>query len=270
MNGYGVSVSKRTITSMNDLAHSKLLLQAVQSAPPQTSETQLSKSWLLGFDTETTGARPGHDAIVSATLVLRNPELGSAHDVIGEWVINPHQHMSPGASKVNGFTDDYLEEHGMEPQEALESIATIVSCARNSNIPLLAYNAPFDVAMLHHDLHQWKLESLESRCHDNSLLIVDPLVIDRAMSHRSGRRTLSYTTEYYGVEPDGDFHNATADTVAAVDLITPMTTLYPQIGRLTIAELMVWQQNAHRVWKESFNQWLRSKGRRPIHDGWFE
>ncbi|MFT8703875.1 exonuclease domain-containing protein [Bifidobacterium aquikefiricola] len=255
---------------MNDLAQSEQLLKTLGSAPQQTSETPLSKSWLLGFDTETTGARPGRDAIVSATLVLRNPELGHDHDVLGEWIINPHRHMSPGASKVNGFTDDYLEEHGIEPEEALESITKVIVSAQNSNIPLLAYNAPFDVAMLQHDLGQWKLDTLESRITNDSLLIVDPLVIDRAVSHRSGKRTLSYTTEYYGVEPDGDFHNATADTVAAVDLIGPMTTLYPQVGRLKIGELMAWQQHAHGIWKDSFNQWLTSKGRRPIQDGWFE
>lgn len=263
-------MSKRTITDMNDMAQSERLLETLQSGPQQDSETPLSQSLLLGFDTETTGARPGSDAIVSATLVLRNPGLGHSKDVMGEWIINPHRKMSPGASRVNGFTDAYLQEHGMEPQDALERIAKVIATAQLANIPLLAYNAPFDVAMLQHDLGQWKLESLESRMGGDGILIVDPLVIDRAVSHRSGKRTLGYTTEYYGVEPDGDFHNATADTVAAVDLIQPMTTLYPQIGRLTVGELMVWQQHAHRVWKESFNQWLTSKGRRPIHDGWFE
>lgn len=263
-------MSKRTITDMNDLAQNEQLLKTLESAPQQTSETALSKSWLLGFDTETTGARPGRDAIVSATLVLRDPEGGHAKDVLGEWIINPHRHMSPGASKVNGFTDDYLQKHGIEPEDALESITQVIASAQNNNIPLLAYNAPFDVAMLQHDLGQWKLDSLESRITNDNILVVDPLVIDRAVSHRSSKRTLSYTTEYYGVEPDGDFHNATADTVAAVDLIQPMTTLYPQIGHLTIGELMAWQQHAHSVWKDSFNQWLVSKGRRPIHDGWFE
>ena len=52
------------------------LLEAIEAAPKQPGAVPLADSWLLGFDTETTGARPGRDAIVSASLVLRNPQRG--------------------------------------------------------------------------------------------------------------------------------------------------------------------------------------------------
>ncbi len=238
------------------------LEQALHQAPRQTGTTELASSWLLGFDTETTGTQAGRDAIVSATLVLRNPDTGYAGDTVAEWVINPHRPMNPRASEVNGFTDDFLAAHGMEPQEAISQIAQAVDLAQRHSIPLLAYNAPFDVHMLSGDLRRWKLDSLPK------LLVVDPLVIDRAISRRAGKRTLAYTTEYYGVEPHGDFHDATADTTAAVDLIEPMGTLYPQIGRLTLGQLMNWQRDAHGQWRESFNRWLVERGRRPITDEW--
>lgn len=234
----------------------------LQDAPHQSGDTPLLHSWLLGFDTETTGTQAGADAIVSATLVLRNPETGYTGDTVAEWVINPHRPMNPRASAVNGFTDDYLAEHGMEPQEAIAQIAEAVSSAQSRRIPLLAYNAPFDVHMLAGDLQRWELPALPD------LLVVDPLVIDRAISHRSGKRTLEYTTEYYGVEPHGDFHDATADTTAAVDLINPMGALYPQVGRLTLDDIMGWQRTAHDQWRDSFNLWLAKRGRSPITDGW--
>lgn len=236
--------------------------RVLRDAQTQPGDTVLPHSRLLGFDTETTGTRPGSDAIVSATLVLRDPATGYTGDTVAEWIINPHRPMNPRASEVNGFTDDYLAEHGVEPGEALGQIAEAIDLARRANIPLLAYNAPFDVHMLAADLKRWGLDGMADP------LVVDPLVIDRAVSHRSGKRTLAYTTEYYGIEPHGDFHNATADTTAAVDLITPMSTLYPQVGRLDLDGLMAWQRDAHEQWRTSFNAWLAQRGRRPVTDRW--
>lgn len=238
------------------------LLARLHDYDPQTGTTALHDSRLLGFDTETTGARPGRDAIVSACLVLRDPARGRAGDISVSWIINPHRPMSAGASAVNGFTDDFLQENGAEPTEALGQIAQAVLDSQRIGIPLLAYNAPFDVAMLHGDLNRWNLADVDAD------LVVDPLVIDRKVSRRHGRRTLSDTTAYYGVEPDGDFHDASADTRAAVDLIAPMSTLYPQVGSLSLDEIMDWQRRAHEEWKASFNSWLESRGRRPITDSW--
>lgn len=238
------------------------LLTTLHSLDPQTRTTTLHDSRLLGFDTETTGARPGRDSIVSACLVLRDPSRGREGDVRASWIINPHRPMSAGASAVNGFTDDFLEKNGDEPATALDQIARAIRDAQRLGIPLLAYNAPFDVAMLQGDLGRWNLAAIDAG------LVVDPLVIDRKVSRRHGRRTLSDTTAYYGIEPDGDFHDATADTTAAVDLLTPMSTLYPQVGALSLDEIMDWQRRAHEEWKASFNTWLESRGRRPITDVW--
>ena len=245
------------------------LLEAIEAAPEQPGAVPLADSWLLGFDTETTGARPGRDAIVSASLVLRNPQRGHRGDVTEEWLINPHRPMDPRATRVNGFTDDYLVSHGGEPTVAVEQVARAIAGAQARGIPLLAYNAPFDVGMMEGDLRRWKLASLRERI-DGRALVVDPLVLDRAVSHRHGRRTLSDTTEYYGVEPEGDFHAAASDAVAAVDLVAPMTSLHPQLQHLTLDALMDWQRRAHREWLESFNAWLQARGRRPAHDGWFD
>lgn len=255
--------------------HIQELLNALDLAPKQDENTLLAESWLLGFDTETTGANIGKDAIVSATLVLRNPELAHAGDVVSTWLINPHQPMNPKASEVNGFTDEYLQEHGGEPEEELEFLARAVSMAQAKNIPLLAYNAPFDIAMLRHDLKRWHLTALEERAtcsihalNANAILTVDPLVIDRAVSRRSGKRTLTITSQFYGVEPIGDFHDATADTVAALDLIAPMSKLYESVSCMRLNTMMDWQRKAYINWRDSFNQWLQSHGREPITGTW--
>ena len=71
------------------------------------------------------------------------------------------------------------------------------------------------------------------------------------------------------MQPHGSFHDATADTVAAVDLIEPICAAYPQAGVITVAGLMDWQRNAHETWKEQFNAYLESQGRPPVRDSWF-
>lgn len=244
------------------------LKEAFDAAPVQDADTPLSHSWLLGFDTETTGVAAGRDAIVSATLVLRDPQSAHDGDAVGTWIINPHRRMSPGASKVNGFTDAFLAQHGEEPVDAIERIAALIALAQSKRIPLLAYNAPFDVRMLAGDLDRWRLRPMDERLDGRTMLVVDPLLIDRSISRRSGRRTLEYTAEYYGVEPSGDFHDATADTIAAVDLIQPMTTLYPQVGHITLEGLMDWQRNAYATWRDSYNRWLAGRGKAPVRDNW--
>ncbi|NMN00440.1 DNA polymerase III subunit epsilon [Bifidobacterium sp. DSM 109958] len=244
------------------------LLEAIESAPVQDGGTTLADSLLLGFDTETTGIAAGRDAIVSASLVLRDPATGHAGDVVATWIVNPHRPMNPRASAVNGFTDEYLAEHGMEPVLAIEEIGAAIAAAQRRRIPLLAYNAPFDVRMLAGDLSRWKLAPLDERLDGGELLVVDPLVIDRRVSRRSGRRTLTDTTFYYGVEPHGDFHDATADTIASIDLIAPMAALYPQVGRVTLDGLMAWQRGAYDEWRESFNRWASDRGRRPVRERW--
>ncbi|KXA17655.1 exonuclease domain-containing protein [Gardnerella vaginalis] len=248
------------------------LLEALEKAPQQDSNTTLCKSMLLGFDTETTGAIVGSDSICSATLVLRDPALGHNNDVIATWLVNPHKPINPKASEVNGFTDEFLQENGGDPTQEIELLGSAISLAQSKNIPLLAYNAPFDVKMLSHDLQRWSLEPLQNRqkstVNGGEMLVVDPLVIDRAVSKRTGKRTLTYTTQFYAVEPIGDFHDATADTVAAVDLIKPISELHENVANLKLCEIMAWQREAYAKWKISFNNWLKSKGRPAGEGSW--
>ncbi len=255
------------------------LLDALSTITTQSVDCTLRDSYILGFDTETTGTSFGRDSIVSACLVLRNPRTGYTGDVTQYWEIDPRMPMNPAASRVNGFTSEYLADNGKDQEEAIEQIADIIIAAQLKNIPLLAYNAPFDVAMLNGDLKKIGLADITTLINDNDtenflsgetreLLVVDPLVIDRAVSKRRGARKLADTTFYYGVQPHGSFHDAIADTTAAVDLVEPITRLYPQAASLALENLMSFQRESYTAWKDNFNEYLKSQGRPLIQGSW--
>lgn len=256
---------------------------AIDSLPAQSQDLPLRDSVVLGFDTETTGITPCKDAIVSACLLLGSPTQGFDTYAIGEWLINPGVPINPRASAVNGFTDEYVAAHGQDSRTAIEQIASIIVAAQLKNIPLVAYNAPFDVRMLEGDLARHHMPSLSGSittadidsflnvdaAAPHELLVVDPLVLDRGlMPKRTGKRTLESTTQYYGVHPHGSFHDATADTVAVVDLLEPMCRLYKDLGNTPLSQVMDWQRRAYNTWKEGFNTWLASKGKSPINESW--
>ncbi|WP_018143847.1 exonuclease domain-containing protein [Alloscardovia criceti] len=255
------------------------LLHIIEDLSPQKRTTTLSDTYILGFDTETTGVSYGKDSIVSASLVLRNPAQGFEADVTGYWEINPQMEVNPFASRVNGFTTQYLQEHGEDQKTAITRLSDIIVAAQLKNIPLLAYNAPFDIHMLNGDLKKIGSSDLVTLTRDKDadnlitqtereLLIIDPLVIDRTISKRRGPRKLVDTTEYYGVHPHGSFHNALADTVAAVDLVEPMTRLFPQVAAVSLENLMAFQRDGYQAWKQQYNEYLKKNNRRLIQGSW--
>ncbi|MDO4913825.1 MAG: exonuclease domain-containing protein [Bifidobacteriaceae bacterium] len=240
-----------------------ILNEALNQAPHQTLSTLLRDSWFLGFDTETTGINPKEDGIASACMVLRNPEFNRDGDVIGEWLINPERPMNPIASQVNGFTDEYLQEHGQDAKEGLLQMKEVIELALSKNIPILAYNAPFDIRQLQGDLEYFNLPSLSE-----NLLVIDPLVIDKKFCIRRGKRNLATTAEYYNITPFGDYHNATADTVVAIDVMQSICSNFDMVANTALSDIMTAQRIAFKQSQDSFNQWAKSQGVRERHDTW--
>ena len=89
----------------------------------------------IAFDTETTGIKPGQDRII---------ELGAVKFIDGkpgerfETLINPCMPIPPGASRVNGITDDMVAD-APRIEAKLDELADFCG-----DLPLVAHNAPFD------------------------------------------------------------------------------------------------------------------------------
>lgn len=215
---------------------------------------------LLGFDTETTGLNCGTDSIVSASLVLRERRKGE--DKVFNFLINPNMPIDPKASAVNGFTQEFVAKNGGDQKEETEEIAKAILLAQQKGIPLVAYNAKFDVSMLKGDLKKVGRNDMAEKLEGISVL--DPLIMDRELSHRSGKRRLEDAMAWWKIAPRGNYHNAQIDTQAVLDLICSMVESHPQIPY----PAMDWQRQAYKKWAESRNRWARDNGAFEVEEEW--
>ena len=234
------------------------ILEELEKIPQQPND--LSSCDLLGFDTETTGLAPGKDSIISASLVLRDRKSGE--DEISNFLINPGIPIDPRASAVNGLTQEFVEKNGGSQEEEVEEIAKAILLAQQKGVPVVAYNAPFDISMLKGDLKKIGRQDLAEKLSHVSVL--DPLIIDRELSHRPGKRRLENAMEWWGVAPKGDYHDAQVDTQAALDLLCAMLKSHPDFPY----PAMDWQREAYRKWAKNRNEWAAKNGAFEVKEEW--
>lgn len=214
---------------------------------------------MLGFDTETTGISPAHDRIVTAALITRTGQDVSQRT----WLIDPGIPIPARATEVHGITTEMAREHGAQPREALAEIADALARALAAGIPVVGFNAQYDLSILEAELARHGLPTLAERLPAGVRPIVDPLVLDRHLDrYRRGKRKLVDMCATYGVDVDAaGLHAADADVLATLDLVHAIARAYPAVGQLDLQQLHDQQVSAHRTWALEFAAWLRSKGR---------
>ena len=222
----------------------------------------MNESWirrpLLGFDTETTGVDVAGDRIVTAALVLRTPGTGTE---VRTWLMDPGVEIPDEAAAIHGISTEHARAYGVAPREALEEIATELAAHLADGVPVVAYNAAFDLSLLDAELLRHGLKSLPQRLGRPVEPVVDPLVIDRWLDrYRAGKRRLGDLTEWYGITSDGDLHTAEVDVLATLDVLEALARRFPQLARMPLADLHQQQIGAHRQWAVSFNAWRREQG----------
>lgn len=212
---------------------------------------------LLGFDTETTGVDVAHDRIVTAALVRRD---GEGTDV-RTWLIDPGVPIPEAASAIHGISTEHAREHGEAPAGALTEIADTIAEAMRDGVPVVAYNAAFDLCLLEAELERHGLPTVSERLNGALVPVIDPLVLDRAEDrYRRGKRKLVDLCGVYQVVDTGHLHTADVDVVATLDVLGRIVDRFPHLGELPLAELHDYQVTAHRAWAEAFNAWRAEKG----------
>lgn len=223
-----------------------------------TRQVRWTDGPLLGFDTETTGVDVARDRIVTAALVRRDP--GGSTEV-RTWLIDPGVPIPEAASAIHGVTTEEVRAHGVQPAEALEQIAGEIAAAVRDGVPIVAFNATFDLCLLAAELRRHGLPTIEDRVGGRVVGVIDPLVLDRSEDRfRRGKRKLADLCGVYDVVDAGRLHTADVDVVATLDVLSAIARRYPHLGELGLSELHDYQADAHRRWASGFNAWRRAQG----------
>lgn len=181
---------------------------------------------LIAFDTETTGVDPETARIVTASVAIIEREGGGSTVATHEWLIDPGIEIPAEATAVHGITTERAREEGTSPASALNDIQAILDDARDAGLPVIVYNAPYDLTLLDREIRRHWGDAEAPR----PGAVVNPLVLDKALDrYRKGKRTLSAVSAHYKVPiSDADAHGSTADALCAARVAWKIARLYPQ------------------------------------------
>ena len=203
---------------------------------------------LIGFDLETTGVDPENDRIVTATVIADIPGYELE---ISNWTVDPGIEIPESASNVHGVTTEHARAHGVRPAVAAWDIWDTIAERWKPDVPLVIYNASFDLTMLDRELARHGFGGLEIRGP-----VLCPLTIDRAVDrYRRGKRTLTDLCKHYGVELV-NAHTSEADVAATLMILRIIAAKYPAIGNASLDKLFQHQQTWYHNWAMNFAAFL--------------
>lgn len=175
-----------------------------------TTDTPLP-GWLTRvgvFDLETTGVNVAHDRIVTAyvgVIDANGREIAARH-----WLADPGIAIPDGAAAIHGITTEQAQREGRKASDVVSEITGSLRALLAQGVPLVAYNASYDLSLLAHECARHGVAPLV-----DPAPVIDPLVIDKAVDrYRPGKRTLEVVAEHYHVALDAA-HEASADAIAA-------------------------------------------------------
>lgn len=210
-------------------------------------------SWaerIVVFDTETTGIDPANDRIVTAFVGIldANGDVERGTD----WLADPGVEIPERATEVHGISTEMAQQEGEPAAEVTAKIANSLAWVARHNLPLVVFNAPYDLTLL----------AAECRRHGVEMpmlgeQVVDPLIIDRQVDRfRKGKRTLSDCASVYGVELL-DAHDAGADAIASGHLAQAMVQRYPDQLDVPLAQLHQQQASWADAQAGDFEDYMR-------------
>lgn len=206
---------------------------------------------LAVFDLETTGVDVETARIVSACVAVLEPD-GTVLER-WDWLADPGIEIPEGASAVHGITTERARALGRPAADVVGEITQSLRVLLGLGIPLVIYNAPYDLTLL----------DRECRRHGRTPLappspVIDPLVLDKAVDrYRKGKRTLEVTAELYGVSLD-DAHDAGSDAIAAGRVAQSLARAYPEELDVSPADLHGRQEVWFAEQAASFADYIRN------------
>ncbi|MER5513529.1 3'-5' exonuclease [Streptomyces sp. NPDC002763] len=213
---------------------------------------------LIGFDLETTGTDPREARIVTGAVieVRAGQELGRR-----EWLADPGVEIPADAVAVHGISNERAAAEGRPADQVADALADVLTGYWKTGVPVVAYNATFDLTLLSAELRRHGLPSLSDRLGGlDPAPVIDPYTIDRWVDrYRRGKRNLEAVCAEYGITLVAA-HNASADALAAARLAGAIADRHPKIASLGPAELHRRQVEWYAEWAADFQSFLRRKG----------
>lgn len=224
----------------------------------------MSEPWHLGtmlaFDLETTGTDVENDRIVTACTAWIDGS-GKATPRVREWLAWPEIEIPPDVAKIHGVTTEHAREHGLPAAQVAGEVAEALLDAAGLGIPVVAYNAAYDLTLLDRECGRWELGQFAWDLDAAKVLVIDPLVLDKALDrYRKGPRKLGDVAQHYGVKA-GEAHNAVGDAVTAARVAWKIAVKWPHVAKMGATQLMTFQKAARREQQASLAEHLRKQGK---------
>lgn len=224
----------------------------------------------LGLDFEATGVDPLAARIVTACVAYRSEnDSGWTR----EWLADAGGEEIPeAATAIHGVTTERARIEGAPVLDVAEQVREFCQEAWAKDVPVVAYNASYDLSLLNAELVRGGHRELSI---DGPVL--DPLVLDRHVDQfRRGSRRLSDVCTVYGVPhtsaapgeaaTDGA-HEAPADVLAALRVLWCIGRKHPALAAMSLAEVHDLQVDAARAQAQSLTAYWRSIGKGDTADG---
>jgi DNA polymerase-3 subunit epsilon len=208
---------------------------------------------LAVFDLETTGIDVDSCRIVTAHVGV----IGPRGEVVEQrqWLVDPGIEIPTAATLIHGVTTERARLEGLAAVQAVAEIIDTLRDAAARGLPIVAYNAAYDLSLLRYEAERYGHEAFRGPGY-----VIDPLVIDKAVDRfRRGKRTLTAACEHYGVELLAA-HDAGADAIAAGRVAQAIARTFPEVASCALAELHARQVDWSREQAESYQDWRRRNG----------
>lgn len=194
-----------------------------------------SEGPLAAFDLETTGVDTNEARIVTASVAV----VGAGMEPeVSDWLVDPGIEIPDEAARVHGISTEMAREKGMEAALAVDQITDRLALVQADDIPIVAFNARFDLTLLDREARRHGVVPLVERLGGpDGLLVVDPFILDKEVNKfRRGKRTLEVLCDSYGI-PIEDAHAADADAIAAARLAWKIVSQHPELAEAPLPDL---------------------------------
>lgn len=127
------------------------------------------------LDFEATGTNPHEDRVVSAAWI---DFPGTGRPTVRTWLADPGVEIPDEAAAIHGITTERARAEGMDPGQLLYEVTGLIAVALGRRLPVVIYNAPYDLTLLESENRRHSIPTLAERLGPGKTSpILDPLVL---------------------------------------------------------------------------------------------